>query len=157
MKFQRDSRAPWRHIPRLLLCLGRSLWKRDPAQRITRADAWRGVGASRLALSLLETIDATALAPGQLFRFRLVQATALQYVGSHREARTLFDLSEREAPDDLLLSFALQHHGKCLVESGELDLARSKLEQARDLRQALGREELVASSERALEGLDQPT
>ncbi|MEE2829580.1 MAG: hypothetical protein VX498_10360 [Myxococcota bacterium] len=115
------------------------------------------MGASRLALSLLESIDAKTLAPGQLFRLRLVQATALQYVGSHREARTLFELAERQAPDDLRLSFALQHHGKCLVESGELDQARSKLEQARDLRTALGRAELVASSERAIEALDQST
>ena len=121
------------------------------------ADGWRGVGASRLSLLLLETIDATVLDSKQLARFRLVRATALQYVGSHREARKVFELSEREAPDELFLSFALQHHGKCLVELGELDLGRSKLEQALDLRRALGMAELVASSERALAALDYTT
>ena len=153
MKFQRDSKAPWRHIPRLLGCLGLSLWKRDAAELIGLADALRAIGASRLALLLLGIIDTTSLVAAQLARLRLVRATALQYAGAHREARALFELSEREAPSDVFLSFVLQHHGKCLVEAGELESGRGKIEAALSLRRAHGKGELVASSERALEAL----
>ena len=154
MKFQRDSEAPWRHVLRLVKCLGMSLWKQDAAQHIGLADALRGIGASQLSLSLLAAIDTTRLEVGQLARLRLVRATALQYAGAHREARALFELSERDAPSDVFLSFVLQHHGKCLVEAGELESARGKIEQALSLRRAHGESELVASSERALEALE---
>jgi len=80
-------------------------------------------------------------------------ATALQHGGEHPRAESLFReaLAFSGRPDCATYKdFALQHLGKCLVETGRIDEAIGCFEEALAARLAKGDAALVASTEEAL-------
>lgn len=87
-------------------------------------------------------------------------ATALQYADRHNEAVVLFidvlkliETGHDEPGVTPYKDFALQHLGKCCVEIGLLTPAREYLQQALTLRKDKGDAALIASTEKALNGL----
>lgn len=83
-------------------------------------------------------------------------ATAHQYANRHEIAAPLFEEALELADDhglSLMKSFAHQHYGKALVESGQLVAARQHLLEAGSLREAAGDPDLIASTKAALDGL----
>jgi kanamycin kinase len=79
-------------------------------------------------------------------------ADAYRYAGDAAGAETvcraMLALAREEAPE--MLSFALQHLGKALIDLGRREEAREVLEEALDLRVAEGDPELIASSRAVL-------
>jgi len=83
-------------------------------------------------------------------------ATGLQYANRHEEALSEFKgvLSRSTEPGVApYVHFAEQHMGKCLVEMGRFSEARAAFDRAMARREAMGNEALIASTRRALSGL----
>jgi tetratricopeptide (TPR) repeat protein len=80
-------------------------------------------------------------------------ATARQYLGERATAQALFlEALERARADKVAQfeHFILHHRGRCYVEQGEIAAARQCFVAALALRQALGEQHYIASTERAL-------
>jgi tetratricopeptide (TPR) repeat protein len=81
------------------------------------------------------------------------RATSLQYRGEHVLALTVFDEAlEVISANRLrkLRDYALQHKGKCLVEMGEIELARKCFREALALRKKRKDVDLITSTTEAL-------
>lgn len=83
-------------------------------------------------------------------------ADAYRYSGDMAASETLcremVDLARKEVPE--MVSFALQHLGRTLIDLGRRQEAREVLHEALALRMAKGDPELIASSQAALRLLD---
>lgn len=112
------------------------------------------VGRAAQAEAILrEVISAQMVSEDDVARvsseLRLVQV--LQQLDRLDEAVSLASqVVERLQPNSLMLHFALHHLGKALVQTGAYDNARAVLSEALSLRQALGKSELIASTQEAL-------
>lgn len=112
------------------------------------------VGRAAQAEAILrEVISAQMVSEDDVARvsseLRLVQV--LQQLDRLNEAVSLASqVVERLQPNSLMLHFALHHLGKALVQTGAYDNARAVLSEALSLRQALGKSELIASTQEAL-------
>jgi HTH-type transcriptional regulator, pleiotropic regulator of extracellular virulence genes len=80
-------------------------------------------------------------------------ATTLQYADRHAEALPLFRDALVKSRGGSYEDFALQHMGKCLVELGQIEEARTCFEAALVIRQIKGDTELLASTHEALDAL----
>jgi len=95
--------------------------------------------------------------PEELGWWLLYLGTAKQYLNERPAARQLFNEALEIAQlhkFSALESYVLHHMGRCAVEEGEIELARSLFGRALVLREALG-DPRQASSRRALEMLNE--
>ncbi|WP_323929296.1 tetratricopeptide repeat protein [Aeromonas veronii] len=116
----------------MLLCVGRAAQAEAILREVISAQMVSEDDAARVSSEL-----------------RLVQV--LQRLDRADEAVSLASqVVERLQPNSLMLHFALHHLGKALVQTGAYDNARAVLSEALSLRQALGKSELIASTQEAL-------
>lgn len=148
-----ETRLTWIHGAERLAALG------------TAGNARRMMGDHRMAERWLE--EAVTLAHeaqhGLAWALNMVRlATAIQHQERHAEALALFhqvvQLTESPGVPEAVAGvahFARQHRGKCLAELGDWPAAREDLERALAWRKAKGDPELIASTESALDALDE--
>ncbi|HEX7735561.1 MAG TPA: tetratricopeptide repeat protein [Ktedonobacteraceae bacterium] len=85
-------------------------------------------------------------------------ATAIQYLGQCDQAQELFQEALAKARDYNQLSyedFILHHQGRCFVEQGKRAEARTCFEQALQLRRQKGEQRGIASTQNALDALNE--
>lgn len=92
---------------------------------------------------------------GAAFRNRIRRAHARQWAGEIPEAladlETLIDQGDADPALKTWRHYALQHAGKCALDAGRPALAKSYLQRALEMRQAMKDEALLASTEQALD------
>lgn len=78
---------------------------------------------------------------------------AYKYYGQHEPALECFEkaLTMSHTKElHMYKDFALQHMGKCLLELGEYENAMDRFEEALELRQKKGNEDLILATETAI-------
>jgi HTH-type transcriptional regulator, pleiotropic regulator of extracellular virulence genes len=105
------------------------------------------------ALHLAQDLDSRNLEVEALLHL----ATAHQYCGADAIAEALFyeGLELARAADHPQLHFLLHHRGRLHAEASELEAARACFEEALLLRQVVGNDTLIASTENALATLEE--
>ena len=168
LEFQRDSDAAgdarWLdHIAELRTRLARASTKEEQLQWQGRLGDWLRARPQTVeeAVALLDEVVTslrTREEPGLLVTNLVRLATALQYARHHARAVPVFEEAiELASACELqtVKGFAHQHVGKCLVEMGELARARREFTRALEIRLRGGDQSLIASTRRALEGLEE--
>lgn len=158
MKFQRDKASTktffklFTHIYKAFSF--RVLGQREKLewQQLLIADCLRIIGINKLAYWLATKVQTTTVNEKHKFWSLHASGIALHYAGNLDEAKRAF-ISSQAYSCDLTLSFSLQHLGKLSVESGNYDEAWKQLNGALVIRKELKREDLVKSTERAIQGL----
>ncbi|ODA33015.1 hypothetical protein A8L45_12040 [Veronia pacifica] len=118
-------------------------------QAIKVADHLRVIGLPKPALKIAKSVFYSSENRRNKFWSCHLTATSLQYLSRYCESDDFFEQA-LEIADELERSFALQHHGKSLVEQGKKNLAKRKLKEALEIRTRLRHAELVHSTQLAL-------
>lgn len=122
----------------------------------TLGNLYRIQGNTKEAMNLLTNCLDYALVQGN-FKKEIISSIrlgeAFKYDGKHTKANQLFDESITKCKaykHGSYLDFALQHKGKCLLEMGNLTVAKDCLDEALRIRKLKGDEELIQSTQLAI-------
>lgn len=113
---------------------------------------YRIVGKPYLAIESLQS--AIRLGGNKQINNVIRLGEALKYDGQHEQALNKFDeaikLSTSHS-NSVLLDFAFQHKGKCLLEMGQLSLALDYFQKAMKIRIEKGEQSLIDSTQKAID------
>lgn len=121
-------------------------------QLILIADCLRILGRCRLAYWLASKVHTSTSIGKHKFWSAHVSGIALHYAGDRVGAEKAF-LKSQKYGCELSLSFSWQHLGKLNVELGNYALAEQQFTEALIIREKLQQTDLVASTNRAIRGL----
>lgn len=161
-KYQRD-RASLSTYTRLIKCIPYLLllpFKRNSELHqwkvIVLSDCLRIVGFHRLSIAITKILTVKNSQQKNKFWQLHVRGVSLHYAGKNEAAEQTFIESQAYA-EDLELSYSFQHLGKLKVETGNYYEAADLFKKALEIRNSLGKADLIASTERALSGIHCPT